>query len=93
VLLCDGPVFGPEHLSLGESAPSIDRESAPAPSEDRPLSGLTEELRATERERILEALDRCAGNQTRAATMLGISRRALIHRLESYGVPRPRKRD
>jgi len=39
------------------------------------------------------SLERCAGNQTRAATMLGISRRALIHRLESYGVPRPRKRD
>jgi two-component system response regulator AtoC len=95
VLLCDGPEIGPEHLSLGGPAPPVDRESAPVSSgPDRPSApGLTEELRATERERILEALERCAGNQTRAATMLGISRRALIHRLESYGVPRPRKRD
>jgi two-component system response regulator AtoC len=45
-----------------------------------------------ERKRILEALEKCAGNQTRAAEMLGITRRALIQRLETYGVPRPRKR-
>ena len=53
--------------------------------------GLPGELQALERQRILEALERCAGNQTRAAAMLGMSRRVLIHRLEAYGVPRPRK--
>ena len=44
------------------------------------------------RERILEALDKCAGNQTRAARMLGISRNTLAARLEQFGIPRPRKR-
>ena len=48
--------------------------------------------RASERERILEALDRCGGNQTRAARLLGVSRRTLINRLEEYDLPRPRKR-
>ncbi len=44
-----------------------------------------------ERERILDALQRCAGNQTLAAKMLGISRGTLLTRLDTYGIPRPRK--
>jgi DNA-binding NtrC family response regulator len=46
-----------------------------------------------ERTRILQALERCAGNQTHAARLLGVSRRTLISRIERYDLPRPRKRD
>jgi two-component system response regulator AtoC len=45
-----------------------------------------------ERTRLIEALDACAGNQTRAAKMLGISRRQLIARIEFWQLPRPKKR-
>jgi DNA-binding protein Fis len=31
------------------------------------------------------------GNQTRAAALLGISRRTLVERIRVYGLPRPRK--
>jgi two-component system response regulator AtoC len=105
VLLCDDPEIRPEHLSLGipgapTSTPSTPSTPPSVPSspelvdddEPRSTSSLSDELRDVERRRILEALEQCAGNQTRAAEMLGITRRALIHRLETYGVPRPRKR-
>ncbi|MEM7155093.1 MAG: sigma 54-interacting transcriptional regulator [Myxococcota bacterium] len=46
----------------------------------------------SERDRIVDALERCVGNQTKAAKMLGISRRTLIYRLDMYGLPRPRKK-
>ena len=45
---------------------------------------------ALERKRIIEALDACGGNQTRAAQKLGISRGTLLSRLKQYGITRPR---
>src|SRR5690606_29795061 len=45
----------------------------------------------SERDRIVRALEACGGNQTRAAKMLGMSRRTLINRLEQFNLPRPKK--
>jgi DNA-binding NtrC family response regulator len=55
----------------------------------RPLEA---ELREMERRRIVEVLEACDGNQTRAAERLGVSRKVLMTRLDEYGIPRPRKR-
>jgi two-component system response regulator AtoC len=57
--------------------------------------GLHEDARraaqALERRRIAEAMERCGGNQTRAAKLLRISRRTLVARLTEYGFARPLK--
>jgi two-component system, NtrC family, response regulator AtoC len=57
-----------------------------------PQVDLRSEIELLERQRILDTLERCAGNQTRAAKELGIARSTLLARLEAYGIPRPRKK-
>jgi DNA-binding NtrC family response regulator len=75
-------------MSMGE--PSI-----PTAPETMPL-GLHDAARhaaqSIERRRIAEAMDRCGGNQTRAAQMLRVSRRTLVARLTEYGFARPLKK-
>ena len=91
VLLCVGDVIDKSHLpmeSMGRTvAPSVPPPPATPPS--GPAVPSTQS--GDERERILRALEQCGGNQTKAALVLGISRRTLISRIESYGVPRPKK--
>jgi DNA-binding NtrC family response regulator len=53
-----------------------------------PLSGKSSE--SAEREKIQDALTQCAGNQTRAAALLGMARRTLVKKLAQMGLPRPR---
>jgi DNA-binding NtrC family response regulator len=50
-------------------------------------------LESVERAAIDRALRVCGGNQTLAAERLGISRRTLIYRMQSHGIPGPRHRD
>ena len=47
---------------------------------------------AEERARIVAALDACAGNQTRAAKLLGMALRTLVKRLGQHGLKRPKDR-
>ena len=58
----------------------------------KPDGSLKSELDAIERQRIVDALAACDGNQTKAAEKLGIARRTLIKRLDQYGIERPRKK-
>ena len=85
-LLCDTTIE-PSHLPQ-------DRMSRPSVSETEgtPLDEVRDRARELEREAIAAALARCDGNQTKAAALLGISRRALTNKLTQFGFIRPRKR-
>jgi DNA-binding NtrC family response regulator len=72
-ILAAGDVVLPENLP-----PALRR----PPDEPEPASALT--LAAIERRAILDALERCAGNRSEAARLLGISRRTLLYRLKEY---------
>lgn len=67
------------------------------PSEPMPLANtsgegrLREHVDSVERDAIIKALADCNRNQTHAAKRLGISRRALIYKMEKYGLKRPPK--
>jgi len=55
-------------------------------------SSLRNELLELEKKELIGALEACGGNQTRAAKLLGIARGTLQSRMDTHGIPRPRKR-
>ncbi len=81
LLAADG-VITVKHLGFSVEPASAAPEEGPS---------LRAALDRAERQQILDALERTKGNQTRAATLLGISRRTLIDKLELHNIPRPRK--
>jgi transcriptional regulator with GAF, ATPase, and Fis domain len=100
VLLADDEVR-PAHLPLERMAQA----PAPQPAAPSPASaaattgvGLDETFVSDrpprgklDRQRVIEALEKTGQNQTEAAKLLGVSRRALINWIEKLGLPRPRK--
>jgi two-component system, NtrC family, response regulator AtoC len=99
VLLCDGPTLEPGHLPPKLSIPASPSAAPAQPGTAQsdalahdPRARLLGALEQVERQRVVDALAHCAGNQTQAAEMLGISRRTLVTRLAMYELPRPRKK-
>ena len=60
-------------------------------TESQKLTTSTAGMARSERDQIVEALAACAGNQSRAAKMLGIARRTFVTKLDAYKIPRPKK--
>ena len=73
-LLCRGDVILPEHLP-----PKLAALASQEQHEDETRGRLSQVERAT----ILATLEECGGNRTQTAKKLGISRRALIYKLQA----------
>jgi DNA-binding NtrC family response regulator len=82
VFLCAGPTIELEHLPAHLGALSSDSSRHEATEASVPT---------IERQRLVEALEACSTNYTRAAKMLGIPRRSLIELLDKYSIARPQK--
>jgi transcriptional regulator with PAS, ATPase and Fis domain len=91
-LLTPGDVVEPEHVLIDAHDADVQLLDADFEAETG-VSGraaLVAEA-GDERTRIVDALKACGGNQTRAAKLLGVSRRTLINRLDAFDLPRPKK--
>jgi two-component system, NtrC family, response regulator AtoC len=85
ILMAGESSVSAEALGLGTAAAKAAAHAAGA-------VGLREERAAAERRAVVDALEKTGGNQTRAAELLGVSRRTLVSRLQEYGLTRPRKK-
>ena len=75
---------------FAEDLPTQFRQSVSHASGIKPAQpgerNLKEEIKREERRIIMEVLEQQEGNRTRTALMLGISRRALMYKLQEYGI-------
>ena len=95
VLLCTGDAITLEHVPPEMMTTLVPEAARPprgaVPTTIPPPPSSQEEAQAGERTRIVRALALCAGNQTKAARILGVSRRTLVSLLGRFDLPRPRK--
>ncbi len=83
----NGAAIGVSHLPpamRGEAEPGP-ASAAAAPA--APPEDVRDSVRDFERRRIVDALQKCAGNQTQAAELLGLPRRTLAYKMGRLGIP------
>jgi len=80
MVLEDNDVLSPENIVLEAGELSADP--------DQPLTAAVGDasLEDVERAMLIQALERCQGNQTRAAKALGVTRDTLRYRIKKYGL-------
>jgi two-component system response regulator AtoC len=85
ILLSDGPSLTVADVERELARKPLLAQGQPAPLSSGPETGtLDQRVREAEREAVRLALERTAGNRTRAARLLGVSRRTLHTKLVDY---------
>ena len=74
-----------ETLGLGQLPPEI-REVRPVPQSSSFKEKMENISRVTEKQMIIDALNKTNQNRTKAAELLGISRRTLQNKIKEYGL-------
>ena len=77
-VLADGELLQVDDFNLEAPATAADR------AEPKPAG--RQERKEQEKARILQALEACGWNKSKAARMLGIPRRTFYRRLSSFGI-------
>jgi transcriptional regulator with GAF, ATPase, and Fis domain/predicted Ser/Thr protein kinase len=86
-VLADGPVIEADALALPRAQPQVSAAvTAAVTAGPAPGGGFTAVRKASERQRIVEALETVNWNKVRAAVVLGMPRRTLYRRLKEYGL-------
>jgi DNA-binding NtrC family response regulator len=93
-VLCTGSELTPEHLPVEKMRRSRrttgELPTAPVPASSPASLAPARGLKEIEKQAIIDALERCHLNQTRAAELLGMPRRTFCKRMKEYDIPRPR---
>jgi DNA-binding NtrC family response regulator len=75
----------PSATAVNNAAPtqpaSAASTQAPPPIDAEPLS-----MDALEKKAIIDALERCGDNRTKAAELLGLSRKTILNKIKAYGL-------
>lgn len=81
IIICQGDIIRPENLPKELQYNQL---TPQGPIINFPDTGIS--LEQVERELILKALEKSNSNQTKAAQLLGITRSALIYRMQKYNI-------
>jgi two-component system, NtrC family, response regulator AtoC len=90
-VMCTENTILPEHLpsSMRAAILTVDSQSSsPSSNGKAQPRSLHAEMKTIERNRILDAIEQCGGNQSEAARRLGMPRRTLVSRLAELGLTR-----
>jgi two-component system response regulator AtoC len=82
LIFCEGPEIAPCDIDI-HAPPFV---STPPPGETAPAADSPQSLEDIEKNAILQALERCDGNRTKAAEKLGITRKTIMNKLRGYGI-------
>ncbi|GHV41148.1 Fis family transcriptional regulator [Spirochaetia bacterium] len=93
-IIAPGPAAALSALPANPAAPSntappggVPPAQTPQPAAGaEPLSAQPQSMEELEKKAIIDALARCEGNRTKAAELLGLSRKTILNKLKAYGL-------